>query len=135
MAVGDPVSGVGGNLALGGSDPWTTVADIEVYDWTLSVNPEKIESTTFADTGIYRKWYHGEPEVTVDFNGHWPNGVAYPIASVAEGIAASTLTLTTESGKTITIVGMVRNIKLGVNRHTGLNSMSASFIGRITVTA
>ena len=135
MAAGDPVSGIGGNLALGGGDPWTTVADIEVAEWTLTVNPEKIESTTFADAGVYRKWYHGEPEVTVDFNGHWPNNVAYPITSVAEGIAGATLTLTTEAGKTIAIVGMVRNIKLGVNRHTGLNTMNANFIGRITVTA
>ena len=136
MAAGDPLSGVGGNLTLTGE--FSTVAGVEVTDWTLNVSPEKIESTTFADAGIYRKWYHGEPEVTVDFNGHWPGNVVFLTADVAEGAANSTLLLRTQEATTdftITVVGMVRNIKLGVNRHTGLNSMTASFIGRITATA
>lgn len=143
MAASDPITGIGGSIALGASDAWTAIADVEVFEWTMNINPERIESTTFADAGIWRKWYHGDSEVTVDFNGHWPLGVAYPLADVTEGIAGSTLTLTSQTDtiggasgtKTITIVGMVKNIKQGVNRHTGLNTMTAQFIGRISATA
>jgi hypothetical protein len=117
---------------------WSTVTT-EVTDWTLNISPEKNESTTFADTGIFRKWYHGEPEVTVEINGFWPNAVAYPLADIVEGVATDVLVLRTEDATTdftITITGMTRNIKGPVvNRHTGLNSFSAQFIGRITATA
>lgn len=141
MAAKDLSIGNTGNLALAVGDAFSTICDIEIFEWKMNASQERIESTTFTTTSIFRTWYMGVATVTVDIQGHYPSGVAYPYASVAAGkgvtsaTAADTLTLTSSTGDTITVRGRINNPKIGVNRRTGLNSLTARFIGRITAAA
>lgn len=141
MAAKDLAIGNTGNLALAAGDAFSTICDIEIFEWKMNATQERIESTTFTSSSIYRSWYMGTATVTVDIQGHYPSGVAFPTASVAAGrgltsaTAADTLTLTSTTGETVTVRGRINNPKIGVNRRTGLNSLTAKFIGRITGSA
>lgn len=132
---GEVLSGIGGNLTLTGEYSTLTV---EIFEWNLTVEPEQIERTTFATSGIYRKWYQGTPTVTASFTGHWPSGVTFPTADVVEGAGNSTLALRTQDATTdfvITLTGMVQRLRQTVNRRSGLNGCEGEFIGRISASA
>lgn len=64
-------------------------------------------------------------------------GGAKMTGTTAEQQATGTvaLTLTSSTGKTITVKGAVFNVRLGVNRRTGLNTISGDVLGEVTASA
>jgi len=110
-----------------------------------------------------KQYYKGRAVATVDFDGAYPSGhifggaamsaAAYqdftPNVSKMDGAGATTtahgtgdqatgtilMTLTSSTGETITIKGSLFNEKLGVNKRSGLNTISGQVVGEVTAAA
>lgn len=125
-------TGVDGNVAFSSGD-YSSWADTNahIYEWSMTQSNDEYDSTVFASS-------HGEGK-TVEF-GLWQatgslrafmdkvavmdvssTGLNAPLAT------ASTLTLTFNSGNTHAFPAHLFNIKVSVDRQSGLNILDCDF--------
>jgi hypothetical protein len=146
---------------IGGSATGGMTGQITRYE--LTVEQEAIEHTALAiaTSGRHllgKAYYRGRATATCHFEGAYPSGrifaggiivnsgaatTNYQDLTPGTGAAAATgkvtllLTLDTvpTTDQTITMTGAVFNIRIGVNKQSGLNTISADVIGEVTGSA
>jgi hypothetical protein len=132
----------------------------QVTQWELTIEQEEILHTPFvrgtSGQEVYGKqYYQGRATATCHFEGAYPSGHIFAGGAIVNSGAATTnyqdllpgtgatqatgmvtLKLTNDTiaatDKTITMTGSLFNIRLGVNRRSGLNTISGDVIGEIT---
>lgn len=137
------ITGHQGKFSMTSGAPWEELMDTttsvtvgHIFRFDLEVEQEEIECTQFDATLIDgREYFFGMATAKGSFEGAYGADQAFPFGDLVPGTAQSTLLLTTETGKTITVTANLENIVLGVNRRTGLNSINADFVGQITAAA
>lgn len=121
------IGGHQGAFALTGN--FSTIAG-EIYSFTLSPASPMFESTIFGDT--VQRVKAGLTTWRGHAVGFLPSSVQFPVSLITAGRTASTLTLTTQTGKTIASgsgKAVISNIRASVNTQNGapLNSLEFDF--------
>ena len=110
----------------------TGVADVvklNVYEWTMNIANEELDSTVFATSHQGTNTVLGKHKVTGRLRGYFPTVSNFTVADFAANRASGAATFTTDGAQTIILNVHLNNVDIGINKQTGLNVLDASFVG------
>ena len=129
-------AGFNGNFAIT-SGAYSTV-DGEIFEWSFNMNNDEYDSTTFATSGDFHTFELGLATARGTARGYLPTAQK-PFDDATDftaGRSSGTLTLTSDSGETITITPChFNNMRITVNKQQGLNAIEFDFVGTVSATA
>lgn len=108
---------------------------IHIHSWNAEFDENLFESTEFGASLKGMSWYRGIYVMRGTLTGFYPNAVAFPIADIEAGAAASSLVLTSTTGETFTFSAHLVRPSIGVTVQGGapINSLQTGFVSHGTI--
>lgn len=127
------ITGTTGSVAI--TVAWA-VSDVNVTKWSATIENEFFNNNVFGETSSGVLEYRGMYKMIGTIEGFLDDTVpGVALVDIAVGAAASSLVLTSSTGRIYTFTGHIRNIRLNVQRTGGLNSYSMDFSSHGAITS
>jgi hypothetical protein len=127
------ITGVTGSVAITGT--WAA-SDVNVTEWNGVIDNEFFNMNTFGETSSGKLEYRGMYQMTGSIVGLLDDTVPGALlADIAVGAAASSLVLTSNTGRIYTFSAHIHNFRPAVKRTGGLNSYAMDYRSHGTITS